>query len=92
MTWHDVRQLQEEMTGHLGMRVQVVLRTPEDMQTGKLFEVSVEAYDWADAWGKPKHRVVSYWPHPACATLQGLIVRLWHQLDHTAWHQSQLIE
>jgi len=90
LTWADVRHLQEQMTGHLQMRVDVVLSTPADLRAGKLFEVRVRAFAWEDAWGKPVHQVASYWPHPACATMPGLIVRLFHQLDHMSWHQEQL--
>lgn len=90
ITWNDVWVLQRQMQQHLGMRVDIHIYSEEQPDGRDLTRVDVRAFAWESAWDKPKHRVSSLWETRQVATMTGLVVRLLHQLDHVAWHQSRL--
>lgn len=93
ISWADVARLQAELQAHLGMRVCLMIETDEQTALDHTLRVRAAAFLWELGWHtEPKHQVISRWPNTMSSTVPGLMVRLMHQLDHVAWHQSQLRE
>jgi len=90
ISWQDVTVLLRQMQTHMGMRVDIHIFLEGEQAEGEYTRIEVRAFNWTAPWINPKHKVSGLWETRNVATMTGYIVRLLHQLDHVAWHQTRL--